>query len=139
MTKFLPVLFPERPYAMYPHNPLYWVYTCASDFGYLACMAEEEQFDLNDWHFYETTKILFFGTAWLDCFLDSEESEKSVITHRIEFKDSLGWYCPGKPWDNPDIHLLVSWGSDIKKYNLKDVRILTFINGKLARHLCVMR
>lgn len=70
MDVFFPVLFPDKPFAMYPHNPLYWIYVSASDFNYMMLMADEGAFDLYDWHFYQITKILFFGAAWLDSLPD---------------------------------------------------------------------
>jgi hypothetical protein len=44
---------------------------------------------------------------------------------KIQFRDSLGWYCPGYPWCDPDEKLLAEWTDDIKTYNRKDVRIVS--------------
>lgn len=44
---------------------------------------------------------------------------------RIEFRDSLGWYCPGYPWCDPSKELLIEWENEIKDYNRKDVRIVS--------------
>ena len=49
------------------------------------------------------------------------------MTYQIWFKDSLGWYCPGELWTNPDAKLLQEWQQEIKKYNRKDVVIKSIV------------
>lgn len=59
------------------------------------------------------------------------------VNYQIHFKDSLGWYCPGEPWSNPNEALLKEWKEDISRFNRKDVRIAAFINGKYSPALSI--
>lgn len=57
----------------------------------------------------------------------------SKVKYQIWFRDSLGWYCPGAPWTNPDEELLLEWKDECLKR--KDVKILAFMDGKLCENL----
>ncbi len=60
------------------------------------------------------------------------------VTYQIWFKDSIGWYCPGSPWTNPDCELVKEYRDDILIYKRKDIAIRAFIDGKYSRVLSLI-
>ncbi len=41
--------------------------------------------------------------------------ESQYVRYELQFKDALGWHCPGKPWDKATPELIEAWKPELTK------------------------